>query len=78
MLPRRYAVPSGRGGSEVKLIVNRYSMHIEPENEMEIAYLEEVIGLRAEGSSGRAVRVNAMNLSCFAYLEIGKAGEVTS
>lgn len=42
---------------------------IEPTNDVEIAYIEEVLGLKCDGDSIKLVRKNAMGLSCIAYLE---------
>jgi len=42
---------------------------IYPDNEMDDAYIEKVLGLEKEGDSIKLVRRNAMGLSCIAYLE---------
>lgn len=42
---------------------------IEPTNEVEIAYIEEVFGMKRDGDAIELVRKNAMSLSCIAYLE---------
>jgi hypothetical protein len=47
----------------------RRRITIEPTNEVEIAYIEEVFGLKQDGDSIELVRKNAMGLSCIAYLE---------
>ena len=47
----------------------RSRITIEPSNDMEIAYIEEVFGLKKDGDSIELVRKNAMGLSCIAYLE---------
>jgi len=54
----------------MKLELERHRMLIIPENEMEEAYLEGVYNLQDEGDMVEAKRVNAMGLSCWAYLEI--------
>ena len=54
----------------MKLELERQRILIEPENEMEEAYLEEVFNLHDDGDKVNAKRVNAMGLSCWAYLEI--------
>lgn len=56
----------------MKLDCERYRITIEPENEMEEAYLEAVLGLKENGDTCQAKRVNAHDLSCWAYLEIKK------
>lgn len=47
----------------------RNRITIAPTNEVEIAYIEEVFGLKRDGDAIELVRKNAMNLSCIAYLE---------
>ena len=54
----------------MKLNLERNRILLTPENEMEEAYLEEVFGLKEDGDEVRAKRVNAMDLDCWAYLEI--------
>lgn len=56
----------------MKMLVGRYTILIVPENETDAAYLEEVFGLKKEGDWIQAKRVNAMGLSCIAYIEIAK------
>lgn len=47
----------------------RTRITIEPTNDIEIAYIEEVFGLKKDGDKIELVRKNAMGLSCIAYLE---------
>jgi len=54
----------------MKLELEKYRILIIPENEMEEAYLEHVLNLKEEGDFAQAKRVNAHQLSCWAYLEI--------
>ena len=54
----------------MKLKVEKQRMLIIPENEMEEVYLEGVYNLQDEGDKIDAIRVNAHDLSCWAYLEI--------
>ena len=54
----------------MKLEVERQRMLIIPENEMEESYLEAVYNLQDDGDKVDAKRVNAHDLSCWAYLEI--------
>jgi hypothetical protein len=53
----------------VKLEVVRYGIRITPENETDVAYIEEVLGLKKEGQSVRLFRRNAHKLSSIARLE---------
>jgi hypothetical protein len=52
----------------MKLIIQRRRIVIEPESEIDIAYIEEVLGLSSDKASIQLKRVN-MNLGCIAYLE---------
>ena len=55
----------------MKLKVERHSIKIIPESETDEAYLEEVLGLHSpHDSKVTARRVNAIRLSCWAYLEL--------
>lgn len=54
----------------MKLDLEKYRILITPENEMEEAYLEHILGLNENGDTCQAKRVNAHDLSCWAYLEI--------
>jgi len=54
----------------MKLEVERYRIKIIPESEIDEAYLEEVLGLKKKEDTIKAKRVNAINMSCWAYLEI--------
>jgi len=56
----------------MKLDCEKYRILITPENEMEEAYLEAILGLNEDGNEAQAKRVNAHDLSCWAYLEINK------
>jgi hypothetical protein len=47
----------------------RQRITIEPTNDVEIAYIEEVFGLKQDGDSIKLVRKNAFGLGCIAYLE---------
>jgi hypothetical protein len=68
----RNSPPAFMKGEKMKLKINRYSMEVIPENSQDEAYLEEVLGLKDEKSEAWAIRVNAMGLSCWAYMEIIK------
>ena len=54
----------------MKLDLEKCRILITPENEMEEAYLEHVLGLNKDGDKCQAKRVNAHQLSCWAYLKI--------
>lgn len=60
----------------MNLKVLRNSLQIIPEfrenREIEIAYFEEVLGLKKDGDYVKLVRRNASGLSCIAYLETVK------
>lgn len=47
----------------------RNRITIEPTTDVEIAYIEEVFGMKKEGDEIHLVRKNAMGLGCIAYLE---------
>lgn len=60
----------------MRLIIERSRLLIEPESVTDVAYIEEVLGLESDSSSVLLERVNAMGLSCLAYLEARpKSGE---
>ena len=54
----------------MKLEVSRFCIRVIPENDMDEAYLEEVMRLRKAGETAVAKRVNAVGMSCWAYMEI--------
>jgi hypothetical protein len=54
----------------MKLEVKQDSLEIIPESEMEIGWIEHVLELRLDGDSIPLVRVNAVGLSCIAYLKV--------
>ncbi len=63
----------------MKLQIYRDGIDIVPEDsgypnydERDIAYIEEVLGLKKEGDSIKLVRKNAMGLSSLAYLRTEK------
>ena len=56
----------------MKLQIDRYSIKIIPESEIDKAYLEEILGLKQDVDRVDVRRVNAVSLSCWAYLEIKK------
>ena len=60
----------------MNLEISRYALRIVPQDstvidrdERDLAFIEEVLGLRNEGDSVRLVRRNAHGLNCIAYLE---------
>jgi len=63
----------------MRLRITRYSIQIVPEDlsypncdERDLAFIEEVLGLKNEGDSIKLTRVNAMGLRCLAFLEAKK------
>jgi len=56
----------------MKLEVERSRLIISPESDVDIAYIEEVLGLEKEGDTIKLSRRNAHMLSCIAYLETKK------
>lgn len=60
----------------MRLEVNRYYIQITPENKVDEAYIEEVLGLKNGGDKAVVERVNAIGLSCIAYVKINKNSEV--
>lgn len=56
----------------MKLKENRYSLAIEPNSEVEIAFMEEVLNLRKASDTCTAKRVNVMGVDAMAYLELKK------
>jgi hypothetical protein len=59
----------------MKLKVLRYSIDIIPESIQDEAFIEEVLKLKNEGDEAQIKRINAMNLSCIAHLEIKPKGD---
>jgi hypothetical protein len=60
----------------MRLDVDRHGLKITPDSsgfgprdERDLAFIEEVLGLKNDGDSVLLVRKNAMGLSCIAYLE---------
>jgi hypothetical protein len=54
----------------MKLDCQQTRIRIIPENDIEKAYLESVFNLYHDGDFIIAKRVNAMDLNCWAFLEI--------
>ena len=57
-------------GGTMKLIINRYTLQIVPESDLDSAYLETVMGLKHEGDSVPLTRRNAIGMSCWGYAEV--------
>ncbi len=53
----------------MKLEVGRYSIKIIPENEIDEAYIEEVLGCRKAGDIIKLRRRDVISTSALAYLE---------
>ena len=63
----------------MKLVAERYSLSIVPENPMEEAFLEDVLGAYSSRMLTVVNRVNVLGTQTLAYLEIKKAhGSVKS
>lgn len=54
----------------MKLKIERHRILLIPEDATEVAYIEEVLGLKYEVDEVVCKRVNAMGFGCIAYLEI--------
>lgn len=57
----------------MKMKVTRYEIQIAPENEVDEAYLEEVLGLHARDATARCERVNMIGLGKMAYLRVSRS-----
>lgn len=53
----------------MKLVVTRHNLSIEPQGDIDEAYIEEVLKLRKDGDSCLLTRKNAMGLGCMAHLK---------
>jgi len=56
----------------MRMEVGRYSIHILPENEIELAYIERVLGLQEADDFVKLKRVNVLGLSKLAYLSASR------
>ena len=56
----------------MKLRVNRYTIEIIPEDNIDEAYIEEVLGLKENHQNALCTRINSIGLSCIAYIQIKK------
>lgn len=56
----------------MKMEVKRSRIEIIPENKIDEAYIEEVLGLKEEGDTCVCRREDAMGLSALAYIYIEK------
>ena len=59
----------------MKMKVTRNSIEIVPENEIDEAYIEEVLGMKREGDQCVGVRVGVMGTSGLAYIAIRRSME---
>lgn len=57
----------------MRMEVNRHHISIIPETEIDIAYIEEVLGLKEKNSKAEIQRINGMGLPRIAYLKINKS-----
>ena len=53
----------------MKIEIGRYRITIYPENDLDVAYIEEVLGLKEDGDKIELVRRNIIGVSHIAYLE---------
>lgn len=53
----------------MKFKIGRYGIQIIPENDEDIAYIEDTLGLKKENDCLDLLRKNAFGLECIAYLE---------
>ena len=53
----------------MKMEIGRYRITIYPENDLDVAYIEEVLGLKEDGDKIELVRKNIIGVSHIAYLE---------
>ena len=61
----------------MKMVVERYGIKIVPENEIDEAYIEEVLGLEENQDTVPCRRNNAIGLGCISNLSITKEKKVT-
>ena len=59
----------------MKFNIERYRITIAPEDDRDVAYIETVLGLEKSGDYVVAERVNAIGLSCLAYIEMRRKEE---
>lgn len=57
----------------MKFEVERNRILIIPQNEEDTAYIEDTLGLKEEKAEITARRINAIGLSCIAYIEVKKS-----
>lgn len=57
----------------MRMEINRHRIRIVPENEMDVAYIEDTLGLKKEGDMISLKRISPIGLSfSLAYLEAKK------
>jgi hypothetical protein len=56
----------------MKFEIGRYSLKIIPEDEQDIAYIEDTLGFKSEDSTVRIVRKHCFQSHILAYLEVEK------
>jgi hypothetical protein len=57
--------------------IKRYGLCIEPQEALDVAYIEEVLKLKNDGDSCILKRKNASGLNCIAYLETKETPQET-
>jgi hypothetical protein len=55
----------------MKFEIRRHGIVIIPEDDQDVAYIEDTLGLKHAGTYTDLTRVNQMDLSSIAYLETG-------
>ena len=55
--------------THLRIVSTSFSYPDDSNRNLDIAYIERVLGLKKEGDSVKLVRVNAMGTSSIAYLE---------
>jgi hypothetical protein len=58
----------------VKFEQGRYGIRVIPENDGDVAYLEDTLGLTKEGDYVPLVRVNVISMHAIAYCETTRPG----
>ncbi len=56
----------------MKFVTDRYGIKVIPENDQDVAYIEDTLGLREKDAYTKLKRTNASGMGCIAYLETEK------
>ena len=60
----------------MRMEIKRYGIEIIPEDEEDIAYIEEVLGLKNEGDKADVIRYNVFGTLSLGYVTIKKQEKV--